>query len=71
LAAAEVAAVATSVDYVTLADADTLVPLDEAATVGERAVLAIACRIGATRLIDNLVLGEDPRIVPAAKPSGE
>jgi pantothenate synthetase len=26
-------------------------------------VIAIACRIGATRLIDNLVLGEDAPIV--------
>lgn len=62
LALAEVEAAATSVDYVTLADADALVPLTDAAEVGSRAVLAIACRIGATRLIDNLVLGEDAPI---------
>jgi pantoate--beta-alanine ligase len=49
---------ATSVDYVEVRDPDTLAPLD--AVTGSRAVLAIACRIGATRLIDNIVLGEDP-----------
>jgi pantoate--beta-alanine ligase len=46
----------TSVDYVEVRDADTLAPLD---TVSDRAVLAVACRVGATRLIDNVVLGED------------
>ncbi|MCL2777816.1 MAG: pantoate--beta-alanine ligase [Polyangiaceae bacterium] len=59
LALAAVAAVATSVDYVTVADAESLVPFDDAAAIGARAVLAIACRIGQTRLIDNVVLGED------------
>jgi pantoate--beta-alanine ligase len=59
LAASEVERVATSVDYVTLADADALVPFGDERTVGDRAVLAIACRIGKTRLIDNIVLGED------------
>jgi pantoate--beta-alanine ligase len=56
----EVEPVSTSVDYVTVADADGLVPFDDGADVGERALVAIACRIGATRLIDNVVLGEDP-----------
>jgi pantoate--beta-alanine ligase len=51
---------ATSIDYVSVVDADTLVPFDDAAGVGERALLAVACRVGTTRLIDNLVLGEDP-----------
>jgi pantoate--beta-alanine ligase len=63
---AEVASAATSLDYVTVADADALVPFDDAALVPERAVIAIACRIGHTRLIDNLVLGEDPTITAAA-----
>lgn len=49
---------ATSVDYVEARDADTLGPL--AGQVGGRALLAVACRIGGTRLIDNVVLGEDP-----------
>ncbi len=51
--------VATSVDYVSLADPDTLEPLREESRVGERALLAVACRLGSTRLIDNVVLGED------------
>ena len=62
-----VAAVATSIDYVTLADPDALAPIDDGATVGDRAVIAIACRIGNTRLIDNLVLGEDPPPAREAK----
>jgi pantoate--beta-alanine ligase len=59
LALAEVKAAATSIDYVTLADADALVPFDDAAAIGDRVVLAVACRIGDVRLIDNVVLGED------------
>jgi pantoate--beta-alanine ligase len=47
---------ATSIDYVETRDADTLTPL---ALVEARAVLLVACRVGTTRLIDNLVLGED------------
>jgi pantoate--beta-alanine ligase len=50
--------VAASIDYVEVRDADTLAPLTGA--VGARALLAVACRVGATRLIDNVVLGEDP-----------
>jgi pantoate--beta-alanine ligase len=49
-----------SIDYVTLADADSVVPFDDDATIRGRAVLAVAARIAGTRLIDNLVLGEDP-----------
>jgi pantoate--beta-alanine ligase len=62
LAHAEVEAAATSIDYVTLADADAIVPIDDGVRLASdaRAVLAIACRIGGTRLIDNVVLGEDP-----------
>ena len=60
---AEVARVATSIDYVSVADADTLVPFDDGANVDAHAVIAIACRIGKTRLIDNLVLGEDSAVV--------
>ncbi len=50
--------VATSIDYVEVRDPDTLAALGEEA--GSRALLAVACRFGSTRLIDNLVLGEDP-----------
>ncbi len=59
---AEVAANADSIDYVDVADPDTLAVFsaerrDE--NVGARALVAIACRVGKTRLIDNVVLGED------------
>ena len=47
------------VDYVALADADDLAPAE--ARLGPRAVLAMAAHLGTTRLIDNVVLGEDPR----------
>ncbi|HLK40963.1 MAG TPA: pantoate--beta-alanine ligase [Polyangiaceae bacterium] len=53
---------ATSIDYVEVRDADTLAPID--AVVGERAVLAMACRVGSTRLIDNAVLGEEAFVLP-------
>lgn len=52
---------ADSVDYADIADADSLVPFDESSNVGDRAVIAVALRIGKTRLIgSNVVLGEDP-----------
>jgi pantoate--beta-alanine ligase len=54
--------VATSIDYVEARADETLDPITE---VGSRAVLAIACRIGTTRLIDNVVLGEDAPPLPA------
>jgi pantoate--beta-alanine ligase len=59
-ARAEVERAADSIDYVEVTDADSLAPHDDGATVGARALVAIACRIGKTRLIDNVVLGEDP-----------
>jgi pantoate--beta-alanine ligase len=58
-ARAEVERVATSIDYVEVADADRLTPFEDAQKVPGRALVAIACRIGVTRLIDNVVLGED------------
>jgi len=54
-----VAPVASSIDYVDIADADTLHVLGASTQTGERALLALAVRIGGARLIDNLVLGED------------
>jgi pantoate--beta-alanine ligase len=57
VARAPIEAVATSIDYVEVRDADTLAPLP--GDIPSRAVLAVACRIGTTRLIDNVVLGED------------
>jgi pantoate--beta-alanine ligase len=59
-------AAATSVDYVDLADADTLTVVDDGGLSPDRVLLAIACRIGKTRLIDNVVLGEDPAPVTGA-----
>ena len=57
-----VAGAADAVDYVTAADPDTLRALpDESLTPG-RLLIAIAARIGRTRLIDNTVLGEDKLI---------
>jgi pantoate--beta-alanine ligase len=58
LAREPVAQAATSVEYVEVRDSDTLASVDDG--VGSRAVVAIACRVGKTRLIDNVVLGEDP-----------
>jgi pantoate--beta-alanine ligase len=55
-----------TVDYVEVRDADTLAPLGE--RVASRALLAVACRVGSTRLIDNVVLGEDPPPLGAKPP---
>ncbi|HVU03370.1 MAG TPA: pantoate--beta-alanine ligase [Polyangiaceae bacterium] len=59
-----IAAAGLRVDYVTLADADDLVPLSDEGASGDRALLALAAFCGTTRLIDNVVLGEDdaPRV---------
>ncbi|HET9955351.1 MAG TPA: pantoate--beta-alanine ligase, partial [Polyangiaceae bacterium] len=48
------------VDYVELATPEELEPISDGSTVGERALLALAAFMGKTRLIDNVVLGEDP-----------
>ncbi len=47
------------IDYVALADPDELTPI-ATGRVPERALLAVAAHLGKTRLIDNVVLGEDP-----------
>jgi pantoate--beta-alanine ligase len=54
----ELQRVATSIDYVEIADPERLTPYGQG-KVGDRALLAVACRIGTTRLIDNMVLGEE------------
>lgn len=55
-------------DYAEVSDADELFPFAPAALVAERALIAIAAFCGSTRLIDNLVLGEDaPPVVGAAR----
>jgi pantoate--beta-alanine ligase len=64
LALGAIEPVAASIDYVTVADADALTPLADDATLPERALLAVACRVGRTRLIDNVVLGEDSPPAP-------
>jgi len=53
-------------DYATIADADELVPIADSALSGERALFAIAGFMGKTRLIDNVVLGEDPAPIASA-----
>lgn len=57
---AEVEKIASSIDYVTVADADAISPVADDERTPDRVLLAIACRVGGTRLIDNVVLGEDP-----------
>lgn len=52
--------IATSIDYVSVADVEAMTPLPNDQDVPERVLLAVACRVGGTRLIDNVVLGEDP-----------
>jgi pantoate--beta-alanine ligase len=63
--------VADSIDYVTLADADTVEPIASGGVVAERALIALAARIGGARLIDNVVLGEDPAPIPDFAQRGE
>ncbi len=48
-----------AVDYVELADPDSLESHGDEQMVPERCLLAVAARCGSTRLIDNLVLGVD------------
>ncbi|HVJ88578.1 MAG TPA: pantoate--beta-alanine ligase [Labilithrix sp.] len=56
--------VATSIDYVSVADVDALQPFLDDERTPARALLAVACRVGSTRLIDNVVLGEDRLSLP-------
>lgn len=57
LAHAPVRASFDRIDYVAVVDPETLEPLD--GPVPDRALVAVAAHIGTTRLIDNMVLGED------------
>jgi pantoate--beta-alanine ligase len=50
---------ATRIDYVTIADPETLVPIDDGASLEGPALLALAMFVEKTRLIDNVVLGQD------------
>ncbi len=47
------------VDYVELVSAEELAPIADDERLPERALLAVAAFLGETRLIDNVVLGED------------
>jgi pantoate--beta-alanine ligase len=48
---------ATSIDYVDVVHPGSLVPWRDGERTADRAVAAIACRVGTTRLIDNRLLG--------------
>ncbi len=54
-----------SLDYADLREPIDLGPLPAVLAHDARAVLAVAARIGATRLIDNVVLGEEPAPITA------
>ena len=58
-AAAELAKHGLAPQYVSVVDADTLEPFGNR-PVTDRALLAVAALCGRTRLIDNVVFGEDP-----------
>ena len=64
LAAADIA-----VEYAAVVDAATLAPLPTGPLAPGHAAVLIAARVGNTRLIDNLVLGQDAP--PAARGEGE
>jgi pantoate--beta-alanine ligase len=57
-------------DYATIADADELVPISDSAALGERALFAVAGFVGKTRLIDNVVFGEDTAPIASAQELG-
>jgi pantoate--beta-alanine ligase len=48
------------IDYVSVAHPEQLYPLPDDSEIVDRALLAVAVFAGTTRLIDNVVLGEDP-----------
>ncbi len=65
---AALAAAGLRADYAEIADPDRLSPLEPGAHVGARALIALAAFCGTTRLIDNLVLGEDAAPVVGSPP---
>ena len=56
--------VSDSIDYITAADPGSLESLEGEALANETMLIALAVRIGKTRLIDNTVLGEDRSPLP-------
>ena len=57
-------------DYATFADPEQLIPVPEGGLAGERLLFAVAGFMGRTRLIDNLVLGEDPAPIASLEKLG-
>lgn len=51
-------------DYAIVADSEQLLPYEPELLLPARALLAVAAFAGSTRLIDNVVLGEDPGPLP-------
>lgn len=60
LVRARVEPIADSIDYVDAADPETLRVFGGDQTAPERTLVALAIRTNGARLIDNIVLGEDP-----------
>lgn len=58
VAAEPIEATLDRIDYVAAVDPETLTPATDAPS---RLLIAVAAHLGVTRLIDNVVLGEDPR----------
>ncbi len=56
-----------SVEYIELVEPTTLIPLE---TVEEEGMLAIAARLGSTRLIDNMILRDRQPIIAIDGPAG-
>jgi pantoate--beta-alanine ligase len=48
------------IDYVELTEPNDLTPIPDADELSDSALVAVAAFLGTTRLIDNVVLGEDP-----------
>lgn len=67
LVRARIERVADSIDYVEVTHPDTLRVHADSDRVGDRALVAVALRVGPARLIDNVVLGEDPAPVAEDK----
>jgi pantoate ligase/cytidylate kinase len=64
----EIAMVSTvSVEYIELIEPTTLIPLDE---IKEEGMIAIAARLGSTRLIDNTILRDRQPIIAIDGPAG-
>jgi len=63
----EVTPPSTHIDYVSIADPETLAPIEDSVVLVGRALVALAVWFDKTRLIDNLVLGEDSSPMEGAR----